>query len=121
MSAYSPEILAEAKRRGTAPYVVYIEKKNREQEFIMAQSPRQEEVKLESATLMERIVAASLGTVALLYGVFLGVDLLMGWGLGFTVLWYTLGTLAVLGAVIAIAALWRWVYKGSGRFQMSDS
>lgn len=121
MSVYSPEILAEADRLGMSPYVIYTEKKNREQEFIMAQSRRQAEVKLEPATLMERIVAASLGTVALLYGIYIVVDLFMGWGMGFVVGSLLVLSLAIVGALLGVVALWRWVYKGSGRFQMSKS
>lgn len=118
MGGYSPSILDEAKRRGMAPHAVCLEKQKKREE-IMAQS--RNTPPSDPATFSERLVAASLGTVGLLYGIFLVADLLLGWGLGFTVLWLMLGALALAGAITAIAALWRWVYKGSGRFQMSDS
>ncbi|UDL16504.1 membrane protein [Microbacterium phage Zooman] len=111
--------MAAANRRGVSPYVIYSEKKKRE--FDMAQARRQAEVKLEPATFTERIVAASLGTVALLFGIYLAVDVLMGWGMGFVVGALTALGIAMIGALSAIAALWRWVYKGSGRYQMGKS
>ncbi|URP22311.1 hypothetical protein SEA_BIG4_278 [Microbacterium phage Big4] len=121
MGAYGADVLHEARLRGVTPYSIHKEFKERERELIMAQSRRPAEVKLEPATFTERIVAATLGTVGLLYLIYLGIDVLMGWGYGFAVLFLVLGGLAVVGAVLAIVALWRWVYKGSGRYQMGKS
>lgn len=66
----------------------------------------------------ERVVAALLGTVALSYLIFLALDLLNGWGMGWVVLsWAALGILVLL-SVLGIVALWTWVWRNTGRQRM---
>lgn len=70
--------------------------------------------------LGERVTAALIGTVALAYLVFLVLDIVNGWGLG----WVVLGWIgAGFGSIVVIAifiSLWVWVWRGSGRYQMKN-
>lgn len=72
------------------------------------------------ATFRERLIGASLGTLAMAYVIFLVLDLLFRWGLGWVVLgWAAIGVIFVT-AIIIFISLWVWVYKGSGRYQMRN-
>lgn len=69
-------------------------------------------------TLGERLTIAMFATIAVAYLGFLALDVVNGWGLGWVVLGYIAGSGILVAAVTLLVVAWRWVYRGTGKYQM---
>lgn len=68
--------------------------------------------------LSERITVACLVTLGVAYVAFLGLDLMNGWGLGWVVIGYIAGAGGIAAGLAILVHVWRWVYRGTGKYQM---
>lgn len=71
-------------------------------------------------SLGERLTVASLVSVVFSYLVFLTLDIIFGWGLGWVALALILGAIVALAALTLMVTVWRWVWQATGRYQMNN-
>lgn len=70
--------------------------------------------------LSERVAVALLTTAVVAYLVYLIFDVVNGWGLGFVILIWGLIFVGILAGLAVVISAWRWVYKGTGAYQVKQ-